>query len=171
MKDTNPPPQQWLQIKGDPSIREFVFQQSRTPSLYDLNIDRLMAVAEALVLMHGVFHAKIHFASNQLTCWFYHDPYRYRVFVGEEIFKPDFLEQFPLVVLAERPEIPESAVPEILAHFKRLRLTDQTIYLRNASINTINGTIGMTFSCDGSHYMRWDEFLNKNLGFWFGTAG
>ena len=53
MNETKQPPQQWLQIKGDPSIRNFVFQQSRTPSLFDLNIDRLMAVTGALVLMHG----------------------------------------------------------------------------------------------------------------------
>ena len=154
-----PRKQQWLQIKGDPSIRNFVFQQSRTPSLFDEHIDELMAVTEALVLMHGVFHAKIHFASNQLTCWFYNDPYRYRVFVGEEVFAPGFLDQFPSVVLAERPEIPNGVVPEILAHFKRLRLTDQTIYLRNASMNTINGLIGMTFSCDGSHYIPYSEFF------------
>lgn len=159
MTETKQPPQQWLQIKGDPSIRNFVFQQSRTPSLFDLHIDQLMEVTRNLVLMHGVFHAKIHFSSNQLTCWFYNDPYRYRVFVGDEVFTPGFLDQFPLVVLAERPEIPESAVPRVLEHFKRLRLTDQTIYLRNASLNTINGIIGMTFSCDGSHYIPFREFF------------
>ncbi len=27
----------------------------------------------------------------------------------------------------------------------------------------------LTFSCDGSHYLRYDEFLGKNASFWFGT--
>jgi hypothetical protein len=33
-----------------------------------------------------------------------------------------------------------------------------------------NGMVSLTFSCDGSHYLRYDEFLGKNAGFWFGTA-
>ena len=34
-------PQKWLQIKGDPSVREFLFQQSRKQSLFDENIDKV----------------------------------------------------------------------------------------------------------------------------------
>jgi hypothetical protein len=30
--------------------------------------------------------------------------------------------------------------------------------------------VGLNFSCDGSHYMPWDEFLEKSLGFWLGTG-
>jgi hypothetical protein len=30
--------------------------------------------------------------------------------------------------------------------------------------------VGLNFSCDGSHYMPWGEFLEKNLGFWLGTS-
>lgn len=33
----------------------------------------------------------------------------------------------------------------------------------------MNGMIGLTFPCDGSHYMPVEEFLNKNLEFWVGT--
>ena len=47
---------------------------------------------------------------------------------------------------------------------------DETIYLRSGMLNIFNGLIGLTFSCDGSHYMPWDEFLDKNLGFWLGTS-
>jgi len=53
---------------------------------------------------------------------------------------------------------------------RALRLSDETIYLRTASINIFNGLISLTFSCDGSHYMRYDEFLGKNTSFWFGSA-
>ena len=37
----------------------------------------------------------------------------------------------------------------------------ETIYLRNASINLVNGMIGMTFSCDGSHYIDHKTFFDK----------
>jgi len=47
---------------------------------------------------------------------------------------------------------------------------DETLYLRSGMLNIFNGLIGLTFSCDGSHYMPWDEYLDKNLGFWLGTS-
>ena len=34
-------PDKWLQIKGDPSVRAFLFQQSRVESLFDHEIDRI----------------------------------------------------------------------------------------------------------------------------------
>ena len=63
-----------------------------------------------------------------------------------------------------------SAIPDILRNMQALRFADETIYLRGASINIFNGLISLTFSCDGSHYMPWHEFLDKNVGFWVGTA-
>ncbi len=30
--------------------------------------------------------------------------------------------------------------------------------------------VGLNFSCDGTHYMRWDELLEKDLDFWLGTG-
>jgi len=151
--------EEWLQIKGDPAVRRFLFQQTRVASLFDQRIDRLMAIVEEFLSLRGVFHAKIHFSSNQLTCWFYDDPYRYRVFVGDELFEPGFTERFPRSLFAERPEIGAEAIRPILAEFKRLRLTDQSVYMRNGSINRINGLIGMTFSCDGSHYIHHRQFF------------
>jgi hypothetical protein len=49
-------------------------------------------------------------------------------------------------------------------------MADDNIYLRMSSINIFNAMISLTFSCDGSHYMRYDEFLLKNTSFWFGSA-
>jgi hypothetical protein len=51
-----------------------------------------------------------------------------------------------------------------------LRLIDTTIYLRTASINIFNGMISLTFSCDGSHDMRHDDFLARGTAFWSGIA-
>jgi len=149
----------WLQIKGDPSVRCFVFEQTRTTSLFDARIDDLMATVAALLTRCGVFHTKIHFSSNQLTCWLYNDPYRYRVFIGEEVFAAGFLTGFDQVVAIDRPLIAAETVPAILAEFRRLRLKDESVYLRNGSLNLINGLIGMTFSCDGSHYLPVGEFF------------
>lgn len=148
----------WLQVKGDPSVRSFVFQQCRAESLFDTRTDELIGIVEELLCMRGIFHGKIHFSSNQLTCWPFNDPYRYRVFVGDEVFEPDFLERFEKAVSIERPMIPSEGIAGILAVFKRLRFQDESVYLRSASINRINGTIGLTFSCDGSHYIDYPAF-------------
>jgi len=64
-----------------------------------------------------------------------------------------------------------NAFPRLLAAMRPLRLTDETFYLRLASINLFNGMISVTFSCDGSHYMHYDEFLTKSHSFWFGAGG
>lgn len=155
-------PQKWLQIKGDPSVRDFLFQQTRVESMFDSDIERIHQIVQSLLIRKGAFHVKLHYSSSQLTCWFCDDAYRYRVYVWEEVLKPDFIEQFrdtPLQHL--QPVIDESDTNLILDEFMRLRTTDETIYLRNGSINRINGTIGMTFSCDGSHYIDHQTFFEK----------
>ena len=155
-------PEHWLQIKGDPSVRAFLFQQQRVESLFDAHLDRLLHVMHTLLTVKGVFHVKTHFSSSQLTCWFYDDPYNYRVFVREEAIDLGLLDSLPDRDFEGHPAtVAPSLVGPILDEFKRLRLTDEQVYLRNASINRINGMIGMTFSCDGSHYIAVDDFLRR----------
>lgn len=155
-------PKPWLQVKGDPSVRAFLFQQSRQISLFDKNIDELHQTIHKLLTEKGVFHIKAHYSSSQLTCWFYDDPFNYKVYVKEEVFDPGFIDSFPkLSYEGRRPLIDIQDLFLILDEFKRLRLSDQQIYLRAASINRINGMIGMNFSCDGSHYIDHDEFFNR----------
>jgi hypothetical protein len=155
-------PERWLQIKGDPSVRAFLFHQSRVDSLFDDQLDRIHEIVHTLLTRKGAFHVKIHYSSSQLTCWFSDDAYRYRVYVREEVLAADFIDQFrdaPLDHL--QPVIDENETCAVLAEFKRLRTTDSTIYLRNGSINRINGMIGMTFSCDGAHYIDHKTFFEK----------
>ena len=155
-------PNKWLQIKGDPSIRQFLFQQERIESLFDSDIDSIHKIVKSLLLEKGVFHVKIHYSSSQLTTWFCDDAYRYRVYVREEVLEPGFIDQFRDQALGHlKPVLDLKDTQHILNEFRRLRTTDSTIYLRNASINLINGMIGMTFSCDGAHYIDHKTFFEK----------
>ena len=155
-------PDKWLQIKGDPMVRAFLFQQSRVESLFDGHIDRVHEIVQTLLTRKGAFHVKVHYSSSQLTCWFADDAYRYRVYVKEEVLAPAFLEQFKDASLDHlQPVIDSDDHRAILQEFRRLRTTDQTIYLRNGSINLINGMIGMNFSCDGAHYIDHKTFFSK----------
>ena len=155
-------PDRWLQIKGDPSIWAFLFQQCRVESQFDGELDRIHEIVYALLTRKGAFHVKVHYSSSQLTCWFSDDAYRYRVFVKEEVMAPGFLDQFRDCNIEHlQPLIAAEDTHAILTEFKRLRSTDKTIYMRNGSINRVNGLIGMTFSCDGAHYIDHKTFFEK----------
>lgn len=155
-------PNKWLQVKGDPSVRQFLFQQTRKISLFDEHIDALHDIMFKLLTTKGVFHIKAHYSSSQLTCWFIDEPFNYQVYVKEEIFAEDFLEYLPTIKYKNRKVlISKEQIQPVFDEFKRLRLTDEQIYLRAASLNRINGKISMNFSCDGSHYITYDEFFAR----------
>ena len=163
--------QSWRQIKGDPSIRGTLFQQTRTHSAMDEHIDEVLDVIESLVTEQGIFHAKLHFSSSRATLWPYDDPYHYRLHVLDEIINPKVCLVYAKSPYPELAAIPASSVQNVLKVFKSLREADENIYLRAASLNVMNGLVGLNFSCDGSHYMPAQEFLSKDLRFWFGDGG
>lgn len=160
-------PGYWRQIKGDPSIRGTVFQQCRVESPLDHNIAQAMSILEELLTHRGVFQCQIHFSSSQATIWTVDDPFRYRILDHEALSDPDICLIYPPRPYPNDAAIPQSEIRQILSVMQSLRLADPNIYLRMASINLFNGMISLTFSCDGSHYMHYVEFLMKDTSFWF----
>ena len=63
-------PGHWRQIKGDPSIRSTVFQQTRAESPMDRNMDQAFSILEELLTERGMFQGVIHFSSSRVTAWF-----------------------------------------------------------------------------------------------------
>ncbi len=159
----------WQQIKGDPAIRSGLFAQQRTQSDMDNHIDNVFSLMQALICEHGIFHGKFHFSSSRTTIWLLDDPYNYRLLSMDELNDPDICLAYPRHSYSKLARVPESAIPKIFEYFRQLRFADETIYLRAGSINIINGMISLNFSCDGSHYLPYQEFLDKGMGFWFGT--
>jgi hypothetical protein len=158
----------WQQFKGDPAVRGQLFMQHRIQSLLDEHIDSVNETIYDLITQHGIFHCKIHYSSGRCSFWQIEDPYTYQIHGVEEIIDPDIVLAYPLYPYPTDTKISKSQLKAILGQFKALRFADETIYLRSASINVKNGMLGLTFSCDGSHYMPVVEFLEKNLDFWFG---
>ncbi|MEW6677177.1 MAG: hypothetical protein AB1421_04590 [Pseudomonadota bacterium] len=163
-------PGHWMQMRGDPSIRAGLFLQERTHSLMDEQMESVLALLTELVTVHGVFHAKLHFSSSRATLWVVDDPFRYRLHGINDLTDPDLCLAYPRRAYPNDAAIPVEAIPRIFQTFRDLRFLDETIYLRSATLNIFNGLVGLTFSCDGSHYMPWDEFLDKSVGFWMGTT-
>jgi hypothetical protein len=160
----------WTQAKGDPSIRGNLFNQSRVESLLDSRVDEIIALLVELMCCHGVFHGKLHFASSRATIWTMDDPYSYRILDFESLTDPDICLAYPKREYPDRAVVPVGKIAPIFAMLRELRFSDETIYLRAGSLNLCNGIVSLNFSCDGSHYMPYDEFLSKDLGFWFGQG-
>jgi hypothetical protein len=163
-------PAHWRQIKGDPSIRGTLFQQTRVESPMDHNMEQALCILAELLTERGMFQGVIHFSSSRATAWFIDDPYRYRILDHEALADPDICLAYPLLPYPADALMPKSAIEPVLDGMRELRMADEVLYLRSASINIFNGMISLTFSCDGSHYMRYDEFLEKSMSFWLGSA-
>lgn len=161
---------QWQQIKGDPSIRANLFSQTRMQSEMDDNLDDVFALMGELMTENGIYHGKFHFASNRATVWHVDDPYDYRLLSIDDLLSPDICLAFPRSSYFKRATVPQDKITQVFKQFGALRFADETIYLRSGSLNTVNGMIGLNFSCDGSHYLPYDEFLDKGLEFWFGAS-
>jgi len=160
----------WKQIKGDPAIRGNVFLQTRIESRLDRKINNTLIVLEELMIAHGVFHTQIHFSSSRAIIWLFEDPYRYRLLDVKEITDPEICFAYPLVSYPENALINSSQLKLILESFRTLRFGDESIYLRSGSVNIFNGLVGLNFSCDGSHYIPFTDFLEKDMSFW-GISG
>jgi hypothetical protein len=167
-RDLYEEPRQWRQMRGDPSIRGNVFYQSRVHSKMDRYIDTVIGVIEELIIDHGVFHAKLHFSSSRAVIWLYDDPYRYRMLDIDALIDPNICLVYPTRAYPENALIPQDKIRPILDGLHQLRYMDETLYLRAGSMNIFNGIVNLTFSCDGSHYIPFDEFLNKEHAFWSG---
>ncbi len=161
-------PGHWRQIKGDPAIRGGLFLQIRSESAMDRCIDDVLALMHELMVEHGVFHGKLHFSSSRATIWLVDDPYRYRILGIDDLNDPDICLAYPHRPFTGRSIVPPGQIMPVLELFRALRFADDNVYLRAGSLNLCNGMVALNFSCDGSHYLRHDEFLEKGAGFWFG---
>ena len=64
----------------------------------------------------------------------------------EEVLDPGFLDGFPnLSYEGRQPHSEQVQLKPIMDEFKRLRMSDEQIYLRSASVNRHNGMVGMNF--------------------------
>lgn len=151
--------QKWLQIRGDPSIRRFLFAQTRQQSALDGRYNAVIRRTLKLFAERGVFQVQIHFSSSQITVWSLDDPFTYEVLLVDEFLAPAEISR-----RSDRDYPPQAVVrpfeiEAVLERLGQLRFDDDVVYLRSGSLNIMNGTVGLTFSCDGSHYLDYRDFL------------
>jgi hypothetical protein len=162
-------PAYWRQVKGDPAIRGTVFHQTRTESVMDIHIDTVLSVVEELMTNHGVHHVMLHFSSSRAVIWLTEDPLRYRLLDIDALTDPDICLTYPSRPYPADALVRKELIQPVLDSLRGLRLMDEMFYLRTGTLNIFNGVVGLTFSCDGSHYIPVDEFLAKGAAFWVGN--
>ncbi len=151
----------WRQIKGDPEIRSNLFNQTRVESAMDKSVDMVHNIAIELLCELGVFHLKLHYASSRATIWTYDEPYNYRVHVLDEIISPNIFLLYPKKPYPENAKVTQNQIKQVFEKFQYMRFMDDNLYLKTASLNIMNGTVGLSFSCDGNHYLSVDDFLEN----------
>ena len=163
-------PPQWRQIRGDPAIRGAVFYQTRTESEMDRNIDTVLGVVEELMVDHGMHHIMLHFSSSRAVYWTVDDPFRYHLLDIQTLTNPDICLAFRKQTYPANAVVPKERIRAVLDGLRALRFVDEMFYLRTGTLNIFNGIVALTFSCDGSHYMPYDEFLTMDVDFWLGSV-
>lgn len=161
-------PVYWRQLKGDPSIRNTVFHQNRIESVMDQHIDTVLGVIDELMVYHGIYHVILHFSSSRAVIWVMEDPYRYRLLDIDALIDPDICLAYPKTQYPAEALVPADKIRAVFDTFRALRFMDEMFYLRSGTLNLFNGVVGLTFSCDGSHYIPYDEFLTVGHDFWVG---
>ena len=159
----------WQQYKGDPAIRGTLFMQERVLSAMDKQLDNVTEIIKEMMLHHGIFHCKIHYSSSRVSFWTMENPYDYHIHMLDDLIDPERCLAYSRQEYPDIATVPRKKIPEVMDMLKILRNMDETVYLRSASFNIVNGIVGLTFSCDGSHYMSYTEFLEWDLDKWFGS--
>lgn len=158
----------WQQYKGDPAIRGTLFMQERVLSAMDKQLDLVTEIIKEMMQHHGIFHSKIHYSSSRVSFWSMENPYDYHIHMLDDLINPERCLAYPRQDYPSIATVPPKAIEAVMDMLKVLRNMDETVYLRSASFNIVNGIVGLTFSCDGSHYMNYQEFLEWDLETWFG---
>ncbi len=159
----------WKRIAGDPSIRDLMYHQERNVSDMERQFDDLKVIIHDLVAHRGVFHFKLHFSSSRATLWCADDPMRYRVHVLEEILQPSICLAYNLAPPVEASCVNTEQLDRVLDAFHVLRTSDPYLYLRAASLNVVNGMVGLNLSWDSQHFLSVDEFLASDTAHWIGA--
>ncbi|MBL4711927.1 MAG: MFS transporter [Gammaproteobacteria bacterium] len=157
------------QIKDEHALQHTLIEPQRVQSRLDDNVDAVMSLMETLILKHGVFHSKLHFSSSRATLWHVDKPRSYDVLTMTELIDHDACQSYSQQLYDKAATVPSQDIKKIFEKFKQLRVEDETIYLRSGSINIVNGMVGLSFSCDGSYFMSYQAFLEKDHEFWFGA--
>ncbi len=156
-------PKAHTQVKGDPSIRQQLFAQTRAITPMEEQIDIANRHAAWMLLHHGAFYVQLRYSRSTATVRFVDNPYHDSIFTLDQLLQSNTPNRQPMSALST---VSAEQILPVFELFKSLRLADENIYLRSGSLNLVTGMVELNFSCDGTHYLPVAEFLEKSAAFW-----
>lgn len=134
----------------------------------DQHLAQISHTVEKLILEHGIFHVTLNYHNNLAMVWEIHDPYQYHLFSTEQLSNDNVLHGYNRSTYPAKASVMASQVQEILRRFQTLRMAKGEAYLCSASLNIINGMVGLSFTSDNSQYIPAPIFLSQDLSLWTG---
>ncbi|WP_428086843.1 hypothetical protein [Candidatus Thioglobus sp.] len=90
-------------LKGDPSLKESVYNRERTQSIVDDNIDELMDVVLSLLLFTGIFRIVIGLNNGEIKTSSVFDPFNVEIHLAEDLLVKEYVSShFGMIDLDEK---------------------------------------------------------------------
>jgi len=112
-----------VSIKGDPSLRESVFDRQRYESAVDKVLPGLIPKLKILLLERSVTELFLQFNSGEIRLTSIFDPFNYEIHPANKLIDDGYLDRhFPVVAYAEKSRVIRSLYDIIAAEFDTLGL-------------------------------------------------
>lgn len=137
--------------------------RSRPFNQMDKQLTQISHAIEKLILEHGIFHVTLNYNNNLAMVWEIHDPYQYHLLSTEQLLNEDVFHSYNRTTYPAKASVMANQVQDILRRLHALRMAEGDTYLCSASLNIINGMVGLSFTSDNSQYIPAHIFLSQDL--------
>jgi len=121
-----------LGIKGDPSLRETVFDRERYESLVDKILPDLIINLESMLLERNVFRFNLNFNSGEIEVYTVFNPFLPETHAANRLVSSSYLDRhFPLITYNEKTDIIQNLFTSIaeIQSLKKLSAHWQHLFL------------------------------------------
>lgn len=112
-----------VSIKGDPTMRETVFDRERRDSPMDKVLPQLTNSLQALLLKRCVSEVSLHFNSGEIRLFSIFDPFNYTIHPANKLIDASYLDRhFPVLAYEEKISLIRRLYGTLAAEFSNLTL-------------------------------------------------
>jgi len=112
-----------ISIKGDPSMRETVFDRERRESPMDKVLADLLPQLQALLLKRCVTEVSLHFNSGEIRLTSIFDPFNYGIHPANKLIDNNYLDRhFPLLAFADKVALIRRLYDTLASQFENVAL-------------------------------------------------
>ena len=112
-----------VSIKGDPTMRETVFDRERRESPMDKVLPELMPVLQALLTERNVSEVSLHFNSGEIRLTSIFDPFNYEIHPANKLIDTSYLDRhFPLLAFDDKVALIRQLYGTLASRFDSLAL-------------------------------------------------